>query len=96
MQARKIIEIAIYPKIFSVLSFYSKGQYAVSISVKQELLDGTVLPSYPTILRRTEINIHESKKPQVKIENQEAAFITEQYSLTKADFTSRITRKLLS
>ena len=72
MRQRKTIELVIYPKIFSVVSFYGKGQYALSISVKQEFTDGTIVQAYPTMVRRTDLNLHDSKKPQTKVTENEA------------------------
>lgn len=35
LRERKKVQIVIFPKIFNVLSFYSKGQYTVQVSVVQ-------------------------------------------------------------
>ena len=78
MKQRKLIEIAIYPKIFTVLSFYSKGQYTVSISIKQELKDGTYAYAFPVIIQKKDMSVHESKKPQIKVDDFEHSFLTEQ------------------
>ena len=33
LKHRKLIEICIYPRIYNVLSFYSKGSYSIGISL---------------------------------------------------------------
>lgn len=68
LTTRKKIQILIYPKIFNVLSFYSKGQYTVHVSVVQEYADGTIHYAMPFIIENSDRKIHESKKPYLKIE----------------------------
>ncbi len=64
----KRVQLVVYPKIFNVLSFYSKGQYTVEISIVQESIDGKVTYAMPKIMENKNHKLHESKKAYLRIE----------------------------
>ena len=51
MKVRELVEFLVFPKAFNVVSFYSKGNYALRIRLSlQRLKDGLVLQGYPVLL----------------------------------------------
>ncbi len=50
LKQRKKVQLVIFPKIFNVLCFYSKGQYTIHISVIQETSDGKTTYAMPHII----------------------------------------------
>lgn len=50
MKNKEILEIVVFPRLFNVVSFYSKGQYSVKVCVIQEDSKGNIVYGYPSLI----------------------------------------------
>lgn len=67
LKQREKIQILIFPKMFNVLSFYSKGQYTIQIAVVVQCADGRSIYAMPEIIDNKGYKIQDPKKASIQI-----------------------------
>jgi hypothetical protein len=51
MKVRELVEFLVFPKSYSVLSFYSKGHYAMRVRLTaEELNSGRLIQGFPVLM----------------------------------------------
>jgi hypothetical protein len=66
MKVRELVEFLVFPKSYSVLSFYSKGHYAMRVRLTAEdQATGKLIHAFPTLVEGREARREEGKRANI-------------------------------
>ena len=83
---RELVDFLVFPKSFNVLSFYSKGHYALRVRLTAEEKEyGRQVQGFPVLVEGREARREEGKRASARTD--ELFYETEQYLSEHAAFT---------